>query len=42
MSKSTRDSGVDRSRGLSFGLFVLRTKLLAKDGAEKEGSRKSS
>jgi hypothetical protein len=42
MSKRTRERGVARSRGVSVGLLVVRTRLLAKAGAEKEGERKIS
>jgi hypothetical protein len=42
MSKRTRDRGVARSSGVSVGLFVVRTRELANEGAEKEGERKIS
>lgn len=42
MSKRTRDKGVARSSGVSVGLFVVRTRELANEGAEKEGDRKIS
>lgn len=41
-SKRTRLSGVARSRGVSVGSLVVRTRVLAKEGAEKVGERKVS
>lgn len=42
MSNRTRESGVDRSRGMSEGLLVVRTRELANDEGENSGSRKAS
>jgi hypothetical protein len=41
-SKRTRLKGVERSRGLSVSLFVVRTRLLANAEGENEGERKVS
>ena len=42
MSNKTRERGVERSTGVSDGLFVARTSELAKLAGEKDGSRKVS
>ena len=42
MSKRTRESGVERSTGVSDGLLVARTSEFAKLAGEKAGSRKVS
>ena len=39
-SKSTRESGVDRSSEVSVGLLVAVMRLLANRGAEKVGERR--
>ena len=41
-SNKTRDNGVERSRGLSVGLFVVSIKELANSEGENVGERKVS
>lgn len=41
-SNSTRERGVDKSRGVSVGLFVPMTRLFANEAGEKVGDKKVS